>query len=171
MSETKTLTIEPAMTIEALLGGYPELEPVLGDLLPKFGKLKAGFFRDTIARTTTLEQAASASRVRLPDLINKLRKIAGVPEESGNANLPGMPLWVSQSTTKNTLDARPMLAQGEHPKGLVLAELAGLEDGETFVLITPFVPGPLIEIARSQGFQTWTKQGERGVVETWFGKM
>jgi hypothetical protein len=170
MFETKAVTIEPGTTIEALLAAFPELESVVCDLLPKFGTLKPGFFRDTIARTTTLEQAASAGRLRLPDLINKLRKIVGLPNETANSNLPGMPLWVSEGKTKNTLDARSMLAQGEHPKGLVLGELANLADGETFVLTTPFVPGPLIEIARSQGFQTWTKQGEKGIVETYFSK-
>jgi hypothetical protein len=170
MSEIKTVTIESATTIEALLAGYPQLEPVLCDLIPKFGTLKSGFFRDTIARTTTLEQAASTGRLRLPDLINKLRRIAGLPDDATSSNFPGMPLWVSEGKTKNTLDARAMLAQGEHPKGIVLRELSSLSDGEMFVLITPFVPGPLIEIARSQGFQTWTKQGEKGIVETYFSK-
>jgi Uncharacterized conserved protein (DUF2249) len=63
-----------------------------------------------------------------------------------------------------------MLAQGQHPKEMILKETANLTHGELFVLVTPFVPAPLIEIARAQGIQTWTRQGERGVVETYFGK-
>ena len=164
------IKITPDMTIEKLLTAFPELENDFNALVPTFGKLKAGVFRDTIARTTRLEQAASASRMRLPDLIQKLSKLAGLEENPGASNAPGKPLWVSAGTVVKELDARPLLAQGVHPKDLVITEVNALESNQIFVLLTPFVPGPLIEIARSQGFQTWTKQGAAGKVETYFGR-
>ena len=172
MSETtKAFTITPQTKIGELLTVYPAAEPILDELVPTFGKLKPGIFRETIARTTTLEQAASASRVRLPDLIIKLRKITGANGEDKNVtNLPGRPLWVEEGVVAKELDARPLLAQGVHPKELVMSEVNALQNGQMFVLLTPFVPGPLIEIARSQGYQTWTKQSETGKVETYFGK-
>ena len=118
--------------------------------------------------TTTLEQAATSSGLRVPDFVSKLRKAAGLADESGAANLPGMPLWVNEGKIKRTLDARPMLSQGQHPKQLVIDEVGSLQEGEIFGLVTPFVPGPLIELARSMGSQTWTRQGEKGNVETYF---
>ncbi len=166
-----TITIAPQTKIGELLTAFPDIEGAFSDLVPTFGKLKPGIFRETIARTTTLEQAASASRVRLPDLIIKLRKLAGVSvDDMTVSNLPGKPLWVSEGTIAKELDARPLLAQGVHPKQMVMAEVNALHAGQVFVLVTPFVPGPLIEIARSEGFQTWTRQSETGKVETYFGK-
>jgi Domain of unknown function (DUF1858) len=118
MPKTKTVTIEPDTTLEALLGEYPELEPALCDLVPMFGKLKPGAIRETIAKTTTLEQAATASGVRLPDLVSALRKIAGMPDDDAGSNLPGMPLWVSKGKVKNTPHARPgATSEGNDPEG------------------------------------------------------
>ncbi len=81
------------------------------------------------------------------------------------------PDWVRSGTIVDTLDARPMLAQGQHPKGLVLQELQGLKAGQVYLLITPFVPGPLIELGKSLECQTWTRQAESGRFETYFGKI
>ena len=171
MPDTTThQTITPDTKIGELLSIHPQLENALCELVPTFGKLKPGYFRDTIARTTSLEQAASASRVPLPQLIRKLTKLAGLPDEAAASNTPGKPLWVSEGSIVKELDARPLLAQGVHPKQLVVSEVSALESGQIFVLLTPFVPGPLIEIARSMGFQTWTKQSEPGKFETYFGK-
>jgi hypothetical protein len=167
----KTQEINADTKIGELIAAFPQVEAKFDELVPTFGKLKPGVFRDTIARTTTLERAASASRVRLPDLLIKLRRLAGLDASDSNAaNLPGKPLWVSKGRVVKELDARPMLAQGTHPKQIVMDNVSALHSGEVFVLLTPFVPGPLIELARAQGFETWTRQGGSGKVETYFGK-
>jgi DUF438 domain-containing protein len=66
-----------------------------------------------------------------------------------------------------TLDARPLLAAGEHPRDLVLHALAGLGDDEILEVLTPFVPAPLVELASSHGFEA-TTQGDGGLVRTYF---
>jgi uncharacterized protein (DUF2249 family) len=49
-------------------------------------------------------------------------------------------------------DAREDLAKGVHPVDKVLAALSELNDGEKYLLITPFPPVPLIMKAKERGF-------------------
>ena len=48
-------------------------------------------------------------------------------------------------------DARPLRAQGIHPVEQVLADLAALGPGEAYQLVTPHVPGPILEKAALLG--------------------
>ena len=45
------------------------------------------------------------------------------------------------------LDARPLRAQGIHPVEEVLRDLAALAPGDAYELVTPHVPGPILEKA------------------------
>ncbi len=49
------------------------------------------------------------------------------------------------------LDARPLRAQGIHPVEEVMGDLAALRPGEGYELVTPHVPGPIIERAAAIG--------------------
>ncbi|HEU5078445.1 MAG TPA: DUF2249 domain-containing protein [Opitutaceae bacterium] len=51
-----------------------------------------------------------------------------------------------------TLDVRPLIAQGEEPFQEIMATLASLGPAEDFVVISPFLPSPLIEKLQSEGF-------------------
>ena len=51
------------------------------------------------------------------------------------------------------LDARPLKAAGIHPVEQVLEELARLGPGEAYELVTPHVPGPVLERAAAFGVQ------------------
>jgi hypothetical protein len=53
-----------------------------------------------------------------------------------------------------TLDVRPMMARGEQPFTKIMGVVQSIRPGEGFVLITPFVPAPLIERLQSEGFST-----------------
>ena len=63
-----------------LLEAYPQLEDVLIDLAPAFKKLKNPLLRKTIARVTSLQQAASVGEVPVEVIVNKLRGIVGQEE-------------------------------------------------------------------------------------------
>jgi DUF438 domain-containing protein len=76
------------------------------------------------------------------------------------------PEWASDAAL--TFDARPALAAGEHPKQRVMSDLAALAHGGAYLLLTPFVPTPLVELARGGGFETFSLAGGDGVVRTWF---
>ncbi len=71
---------------------------------------------------------------------------------------------------KLSLDARPLLAQGIHPLEQVQKECAILLPGEIFEIITPFPPSPMIEKMAAAGFETFSANGEDGMVHTYFKK-
>ena len=56
------------------------------------------------------------------------------------------------------LDARPLKAAGVHPVEQVLRELAALAPGEAYELVTPHVPGPVLERAAGLGVRGETVQ-------------
>jgi DUF438 domain-containing protein len=78
------------------------------------------------------------------------------------------PPWASARKVTKSLDARPLLAQGTHPVEQVMAELARLAPGEVFELVTPFVPAPLVERARSIGVAAHSLSEGPGIVRTFF---
>ncbi len=51
-----------------------------------------------------------------------------------------------------TVDARPMIAQGEEPFETIMAAVSALEPQEDLVVLAPFEPVPLEGVLSSQGF-------------------
>jgi len=57
------------------------------------------------------------------------------------------------STAKETvLDVRPMLARGEEPFTAIRTRVNALAAGQGITVIAPFMPAPLVELLRSEGF-------------------
>jgi uncharacterized protein (DUF2249 family) len=56
------------------------------------------------------------------------------------------------------LDARPLRAQGIHPVEGVLRDLAALAPGDAYELVTPHVPGPILDKAAAIGVRGSTAQ-------------
>lgn len=167
-----TLNITPDTKLCEVLSAYPQLEPVLGDLIPSFARLHTPALRESVARTLTLEQAAAAGNTSMVNVVMTLRKAAGLDDAVPNGTTLGnAPEWVKSGEVINELDARPLLARGHHPKAEVMGELSKLQPGQIFRLVTPFVPAPLVEVGKEQGLSTWTRQGEAGRFETYFGKL
>ncbi|MDO8545436.1 MAG: DUF2249 domain-containing protein [Opitutaceae bacterium] len=67
-----------------------------------------------------------------------------------------------------TLDVRPIMADGEHPFELIMKTVAGLKDGQDLLLITPFLPSPLIERLQSDGFSVRPERRADGSWQTQF---
>jgi uncharacterized protein (DUF2249 family) len=51
-----------------------------------------------------------------------------------------------------TVDARPVLAAGDEPFGMIMTALDGLGDQEDLVVLAPFEPVPLEGLLSEQGF-------------------
>jgi uncharacterized protein (DUF2249 family) len=51
-----------------------------------------------------------------------------------------------------TFDVRPLLARGEEPFALIRKRVDALGAGEGVTIIAPFMPAPLIELLKSEGF-------------------
>jgi hypothetical protein len=165
--------ITPETRLAALLDALPELEKTLYGLSPAYAKLKNPVLRKTVGRVATLRQVARVGNVPLGRLINTLRAAAGMEETAeadGNGNQgEDSPGWVASGKVKIMLDARPLIEQGEHPMARVLKELPGLVPGELFELVTPFLPAPLIDMAREKGYRAWSENVGQDQYRTLFG--
>ncbi len=67
------------------------------------------------------------------------------------------------SPTKfKTFDVRPHLARGEEPFDLIRARVDALKPGQGVTIIAPFLPAPLIELLKSEGFQSTMERNGDG---------
>ena len=161
---TDTPTITPDVTIGALLRAYPQLDEPLACLVPAYRALSPAL-RQTAAASMTLYQLASNGGVALGILITSLRAAAGLEAVADGGNT--LPSWVATASRIVTLDARPLLAAGAHPLDAVMNGLAALGAGEVYEMVTPFVPAPLIDMARARGCEAISVWDD-DVVRTFF---
>ena len=165
------MDITPKSKIAEVIEAYPELKDKIIELAPPFKKLQNPFLLKTIARATSLSQAAKVGNIDLMQFVNTLRKSVGqapLSIDAAEKNPDEPPLWFKTGTIVKTIDARPMLAEGEHPVGLVLQEVDDLKDDEILELITPFVPAPLIDKVEAKGFSSWTLERSKEVFKNYF---
>jgi len=165
-NEMEKLMITPKTKIFDLLQAYPQLEDVLIALAPPFKKLKNPVLRKTIAKITTLSQAAVIGGVKVNEIVVKLRTEIGqattnsIQDEGGNY-VTNKPVWFRESKIIETMDVRGMINAGEHPVHDVLAAIKKLQSGYILKIIVPFIPAPLIDKAKSLNSEHWVdKKGE-----------
>ncbi len=175
MSDESKLLITPQTKVGELLEAYPELEAVLIDIAPPFKKLRNPVLRRTVARVTSLAQAARVGNVSVEAMVRRLRQAVGQPEFSDVAATTSQgpsatepPSWVDTDDIVARLDARAMIERGEQPIGVVLDGLKNLAAGAIFELVTPFEPAPLIDKATDQGHEVWVAQAGPGEFHTYF---
>ncbi len=174
MESKKKLIITPKTKVGELLDNYPDLEATLMELAPPFRKLKNPVLKKTIARITSLQQAAIVGNIPLSTLINKLRMKAGQDEmltdmditNNLNTHVPG---WYDKNRITHSFDASPIIERGESPIGIIFKKTENLKRGEIFELITPFVPAPVIDKLKERGFHAW-HTGTNNKVKTYFFK-
>lgn len=167
------LIITPKTKISDLLDAYPHLEDLLIEMAPPFKKLKNPVLRKTIARITTISQAATIGNLNVEELVNKLRgevgqNLADVEPDGGvtfNLQQPG---WFDNSKVVEEIDTRDMLHAGEQPVHVVLAGVKKLKQGEILKVIAPFLPAPLIEKASSLGAGHWVNRINDELFEIYF---
>ncbi|MBM4129477.1 DUF1858 domain-containing protein [bacterium] len=168
MSDRPAIT--PQMKVGQLLDAYPELEETLIAIAPEFARLRNPVLRATVARVTSLQQAAQVGGVGLGELIARLRTAAGcgdgpagdiAAEADGSGagdTAAARPDWVDRVAVVGRDDARADIDAGEHPLPRVMAAVAKLEPGQAHLLVTPFVPAPLLDKVRGLGLLVWTEQ-------------
>ncbi len=172
-NKPSNIPITPETKVAALLDNYPQLESTLMELAPSFAKLRSPILRKTVAKVTTLRQAAKVGGISLAEMINKLRQAAGISsenfiEESIDEANGKAPDWFKKSAICKTIDARPILEKGEHPLGLVLNEIRLLQAGQILELITPFLPAPLIDKGKEAGCLVWSMSEKDDLIRTYF---
>jgi hypothetical protein len=75
---------------------------------------------------------------------------------------------MADATKPKTLDVRPMLAQGIEPFPEIRKRINALLPGSGLIVIAPFMPAPLIEILRSEGFSSTVERRRDGAWATHF---
>lgn len=174
-SNTIQRDITPETMVGTLLENYPELEQKLIELAPVFSKLRNPVLRKTIAKVTSLKQAATVGQLQVSHLITELRKAAGL--NSGCCGQMNMESWkleagdADYSTPPTEVyDATEDLEKGVHPGGKVVAAVSKLNAGEIYLLITPFTPAPLIDKMKDKGYSVWSRNAGQGRFETYIRK-
>jgi hypothetical protein len=80
------------------------------------------------------------------------------------------PEWLDEANIKITLDARPLLAAGNHPLERVREESGKLNSGEIYEILTPFPPTPMIEKMEALGYDCYSVPDQSGLYHTYFLK-
>jgi len=168
------LQITPKTKIYELLDAYPQLEEVLIELVPSFSKLKNPILRRTIARVTTLQQAAKVGEIEIEKIIKKFREIIGDENITGDFSDEKretiVPLWFDSDRIVKTFDATETINKGGHPLDTVLREAKMLEHREIYELITPFYPAPLVEMMENKGYLAYSLKADNEQFKSYFTK-
>lgn len=161
MSDIKNIIkieITPQTMVGDMLDNYPKLEDKLIEIAPIFEKLKNPILRKTVSKVATLKQAATIGNIPVADLISQLRDAAGlsgieIKEETQKK--VSKPAWVNKDKVKLEYDASIDLENGIHPAGKVTKEIHDINGDELYLLSTPFVPAPLIEMVKEKGYEVY----------------
>jgi uncharacterized protein (DUF2249 family) len=169
------IIITPKTKISELLDSFPELEDVLIAQAPEFIKLRNPILRRTIAKVTTLSQAATVGGLKVEELVNVLRKEIGQSELSDFAQpqakyITQKPTWFSKRRVVESIDVRDMLHEGEQPVHVVLGAVKKLNKKEILEIIAPFLPAPLIDKAIGLGYKHWINEISGEEIHVYFRK-
>ncbi|MFH0734549.1 MAG: DUF1858 domain-containing protein [bacterium] len=160
--EKINLDLTPETTLAEMLEQFPNVENKLIDLIPAFQTLKNPGLRNTIAKVTTLKQAASIGQIPLGELVNALRREADLEEFKINDSITLedslKPDWLIEEKIVTTYDAIEDIANGLHPVGKVITAAESLTEGKIYLLITNFVPAPLIKKGEDMGLKVFNTQ-------------
>jgi hypothetical protein len=168
------LVITPHTKIAELLDAYPDLEDVLIDLAPAFKKLQNPVLRKTVARITSIRQAAAIGKLPVDVVVNKLRGLTGqgaLENIKDNSELIlDTPAWFVTDKITKRFDATEMISGGGHPLTQVMQDLKEWKSGDIYELTTPFLPAPLLDKVREKGFQVWSDEVTPGNFKNYFLK-
>jgi hypothetical protein len=173
MSDVKNIIkteITPQTMVIDMLENYPELEDKLIEISPIFEKLKNPILRKTVSKVATLKQAATIGNVQIGDLINQLREAAGLNNldvEDDASTKKSKPDWVNKEKVKIEYDAFIDLENGIHPAGKVTKEIHDITGDELYLLSTPFVPAPLIQMVEEKGYEVYVDDMGDQMFETY----
>jgi len=155
--DSSKIIISPKTKVGELLDHYPELEKVLIEMSPSFEKLRNPVLRKTVARVATLQQIAAVGKLKVEELVSRLRKETGQSEGDESADDAGylsaqIPDWFDESKIVTRYNASPVINAGGSPMTEILQHSHTLKSHEIFELHTPFVPAPIIDMLKSKGF-------------------
>lgn len=159
------MEIDLQTKIADLLKFYPDLEDTLLELSPAFAKLRNPILRRTVAKVTSIQQAAKIAGISPSVMVQTLRKAAGLAtvdsiETYENNQQEPIPEWFNETKITTRFDASPIINAGESPMQEILRLSKELQEGVIMELTAPFRPEPIIDILKSKGFKAWSNGGK-----------
>lgn len=152
--------------VSDLLDAYPHLEGTLLELSPAFSKLRNPILRRTVAKVTTLQQAAKVAGISPILLLETLRQAAGLPINNSNESIDidneqkDKPEWFGEMNITIRFDARPIIESGENPMQEIIRLSKELQNNQIMELTAPFKPVPIMDLLKSKGFEVWYNNGK-----------
>lgn len=152
--------------VSDLLDAYPQLEGTLLELSPAFSKLRNPILRRTVAKVTTLQQAAKVAGISPIVLLETLRQAAGLPIDYSNESIDieneqkDKPEWFGEMNITIRFDARPIIESGENPMQEIIRLSKELQNNQIMELTAPFKPLPIMDLLKSKGFEVWYNNGK-----------
>lgn len=152
--------------VSDLLDAYPHLEGTLLELSPAFSKLRNPILRRTVAKVTTLQQAAKVAGISPILILETLRQAAGLPIDNSNESIDieneqkDKPEWFETSNITIRFDARPIIESGENPMQEIIRLSKELQNNQIMELTAPFKPVPIMDLLKSKGFEVWYNNGK-----------
>ena len=159
------MEIDLQTKIADLLKFYPDLEDTLLELSPAFAKLRNPILRRTVAKVTSIQQAAKIAGISPSVMVQTLRKAARLAtvdsiETYENNQQEPMPEWFDETKITTRFDASPIINAGESPMREILRLSKELQEDAIMELTAPFRPEPIIDILKSKGFKAWFNGGK-----------
>ena len=167
------MNITPATKIADLLKEFPQLEATLIKYSPAFSALKNPVLRRTVAKVTSLQQAAKVGNVSIVEMVDTLRAEVGqsplcedytLVENSDNNT------EISITKITHRFDARPIIEAGDHPKEAIFELTKTLQSGDCLEILTTFPPIPIADSLTKKGYKITISAIENGVVKTYVEK-
>jgi hypothetical protein len=160
--------------VAALLEHHPELEDVLIEMAPPFKKLRNPVLRKSVAKVTSLRQAAAVGKISVEAMVNTLRVAVGQDPlgteaivDSGSY-FSSQPDWFDRKMVVATL-VEEELDPGVMPLNPLIRRATELAEGEILELVTDYLPAPGIDIMKGKGFLVWTEE-EGKLLKTYISK-
>ncbi len=159
------MEIDLQTKIADLLKSYPDLEDTLLELSPAFAKLRNPILRRTVAKVTSIQQAAKIAGISPSVMVQTLHKAAGLTtidntEIDDNDSQEGLPEWFDESKITIRFDASPVINAGQSPMSEILLLSKKLQEEEIMELTAPFRPEPIMDMLKSKGFKVWFNDGK-----------
>lgn len=104
-------------------------------------------------------------------LLSYEKNSSEITEKMKNKMPAGAPDWFDATKIVESLDAREMIAAGEHPLTAIMQKGEEMKIGEIFELITPFQPMPLIDKMKEKGFDCFTDKVDVTTFKTFLKKI
>ena len=170
----RNFSINPETKVAVLLDQYPELEEVLINMAPPFIKLKNPLLRKSVAKVTSLRQAAAVGKLSVDQMVNELRAYAGEqPYLSGSSTetsdyFADRPEWFNQDNVVKAIVEAELDPDVMPLKPLIL-NARKLKRGEIIELVTTYLPAPGIDVMKGKGYSVWSVE-EGDIIRSYFLK-